>query len=60
LGTVNKDTLDHVSFSIDLLNLSGKLGGNESSGDGIAPDAIEKVEDALRAAGVREPLKKTK
>jgi len=57
---VNKDTLDHVSFSIDLLNLSGKLGGNESSGDGIAPDAIEKVEDALRAAGVREPLKKTK
>jgi len=57
---VNKHTLDQVSFSIDLLNLSSKLGGNESSGGGIAPDAIEKVEDALRAAGVRKPLKKTK
>ena len=58
--TVNTDTIEQVSFSVDLINLNAKLGCQDSSGSEIAPDAIEEVEDALRAAGVRVPLKKTK
>jgi len=57
---VNTDTIEQVSFSVDLISLSAKLRCKDSSGSEIAPDAIEEVEDALRAAGVRVPLKKTK
>ncbi|MBZ5595047.1 MAG: hypothetical protein LAP39_22620 [Acidobacteriia bacterium] len=56
---MNKEIIEPVSFSLDLLNLSHQLGCSDCE-SGITPDAIEEVEDALRAAGVRVPVKKTK
>ncbi len=49
LSTVIKETLDEVSFGLDLVHLAVNLGGFESSG---VPAEVEQFEGALRKIAV--------
>ena len=46
-----KETLDEVSFGLDLVHLAVNLGGSESSG---VPAEVEQFEGALRKIAVRK------
>jgi hypothetical protein len=48
---VNKDTLDEVSFGLDLVHLAVKLGSFESP---EVPAEVEQLKIALRQVAVRK------
>jgi len=54
---MNNEPLEHVSFTLDLLNLDRKLACQDPSADNDA-SSVYVVEEALRAKGVRAPLDK--
>lgn len=57
---MNKQTLEEVSFGLDLVHLAVNLGSSESPGTAAVPAEVEQFEGALRKIAVRkqacEPL----
>ena len=47
-----KETVDEVSFGLDLVHLAVNLGGFESSGRDDVPTEVEQFEGALRKIAV--------
>ena len=51
---MNKETLDEVRFSLDLVHLAVHLGSFESPGASDLPAGVEQLEGALRKIAVRK------
>jgi hypothetical protein len=51
---VNKETLEEVSFGLDLVHLAVHLGSFESPGTSDLPAEVEQLEGALRKIAVRK------
>jgi hypothetical protein len=49
---VNKETLDEVSFSLDLVQLAAHLGSSQPSGATDVPAEVEQLKVALRKISV--------
>ena len=58
---MNKETLDEVSFGLDLVHLAVHLGSSQASGTNDVPAEVEQLKVALRQIAVgaqaREPQK---
>jgi hypothetical protein len=53
---MNDELLEHVSFTLDLLNLDRKLDCKDPSVDDDAASSVYVVEETLRAKGKRAPV----
>jgi hypothetical protein len=49
---VNKETLDEVSFGLDLVQLAAHLGSSQPSGASDVPAEVEQLKVALRKIAV--------
>ncbi len=56
MNGVDNELLEQVSFSLDLLNLDGKLTCTKASIDDEAGNSVYLVEEALRTNGVSAPV----
>lgn len=56
MNGVDNELLEQVSFSLDLLNLDGKLTCTKASADYEAGNSVYLVEEALRTNGARAPI----
>jgi len=53
---MNNEFLEQVSFTLDLLNLECKLACKDASADGEVSASVHRVEETLRAMGMRAPV----